>query len=185
MDVAEYLQITDFDTEELVQWGEMTLCVRASDTMVLPPPTAVSSVRGMLLRASKVMVVEDPDRKHLLPGGRCEAGESYEATLRREVLEETGYEVGELERIGVLHFEHRTPDPGGWASQHYPHFFQVIYGCRAGECVASKKQTGGYKLAAEFRDWPYVQKLTLMDSEKFFVPRAVHAINGALAARRA
>ena len=34
MDVAEYLQITDFDTEELVQWGEMTLCVRASDTMV-------------------------------------------------------------------------------------------------------------------------------------------------------
>ena len=52
MDVAEYLQITDFDTEELVQWGEMTLCVRASDTMVLPPPPAVSSVRGMLLRAS-------------------------------------------------------------------------------------------------------------------------------------
>lgn len=185
MDVAEYLQITDFGTEELVQWGEMTLCVRASDTMVLPPPPAVSSVRGVLLRASKLMVVEDPDRKHLLPGGRCENGESYEATLRREVLEETGYEVAEIERIGVLHFEHRTPDPGGWASQHYPHFFQVIYGCRAGEYVAYKKRTNGYELTAEFRDWPYVQKLTLLESEKFFVPRAVDAINGVLAARRA
>ena len=119
MDVAEYLQITEFGTEELVQWGEMTLCVRASDTMVLPPPPAVASVRGMLLRASKVMVVEALTASICC---RAAAVRRAKATRRPCVAKcsETGYEVAELERIGVLHYEHRTPDPGGWASQHYP-----------------------------------------------------------------
>lgn len=183
MDVAEYLQITEFSSEELAQWGEITLCVRGSDSLVLPPPPAVSSVRGILLRSSKVMVIADPGRRHVLPGGPCEPGESYEATLRRETLEETGFEVANLQRIGVLHFEHRTPDPGGWASQHYPHFFQLIYACRAGEYVPSRRQVGGYESSANFCEWSEVSGMGLMSSERFFLPRAVHAINGALKRR--
>lgn len=37
-----------------------------------------------------------------LPGGLMELGESTEETARREMLEETGYEVGELALIGVF-----------------------------------------------------------------------------------
>ena len=36
------------------------------------------------------------------PGGACELGESLEQTARRELLEETGLEVGELELFTVL-----------------------------------------------------------------------------------
>ena len=54
MDVAEYLQITEFGTEELVQWGEMTLCVRASDTMVLPPPPGSITEYVTMLESASV-----------------------------------------------------------------------------------------------------------------------------------
>lgn len=36
------------------------------------------------------------------PGGACELGESLEQTARRELLEETGLEVGELRLFAVL-----------------------------------------------------------------------------------
>lgn len=36
------------------------------------------------------------------PGGACELGESLEETARRELLEETGLEVGELKLLAVL-----------------------------------------------------------------------------------
>jgi ADP-ribose pyrophosphatase len=42
-----------------------------------------------------------------LPSGHMEPGESPEATARRELAEETGYEAGGLELLGTLH-----PDVG-------------------------------------------------------------------------
>ncbi|GIW26147.1 MAG: DNA mismatch repair protein MutT [Meiothermus sp.] len=36
------------------------------------------------------------------PGGACELGESLEATARRELLEETGLEVGDLRLFALL-----------------------------------------------------------------------------------
>ena len=36
------------------------------------------------------------------PGGSCELGESLEETARRELMEETGLEVGELKLLAVL-----------------------------------------------------------------------------------
>jgi 8-oxo-dGTP diphosphatase len=37
------------------------------------------------------------------PGGRSEPGENAEATARRELIEETGLEVGALVEIGAFH----------------------------------------------------------------------------------
>jgi len=36
-----------------------------------------------------------------IPGGMMEPGETFEETARREVLEETGLEIGELELLGI------------------------------------------------------------------------------------
>jgi len=38
-----------------------------------------------------------------LPAGKIDAGESIEATARRELLEETGYEAGTWRYLGVMH----------------------------------------------------------------------------------
>jgi 8-oxo-dGTP diphosphatase len=68
-----------------------------------------------------------------LPGGLVETGESLDAAIRREVLEETGLRVKPLEMFDV--FERVMTDARGRIEYHY---LQVDYVC---------KVTGG-KLAA-------------------------------------
>lgn len=68
-----------------------------------------------------------------LPGGLVETGESLDAAIRREVLEETGLRVKPLEMFGV--FERVMKDARGRTEYHY---LLVDYVCRV---------TGG-KLAA-------------------------------------
>jgi len=66
----------------------------------------------LLLVGSAMLVLDAQDRllmikrsdndKWGIPGGAMELGESTEETARRELLEETGLEVGNLELFGVF-----------------------------------------------------------------------------------
>ncbi|MDF2723056.1 MAG: mismatch repair protein MutT [Paenibacillus sp.] len=69
--------------------------------------------RPLILVGSVVLIVDESDRvllqqrihppgKWAFPGGLMELGESAEDTARREVLEETGLTIGELQLIGVF-----------------------------------------------------------------------------------
>jgi ADP-ribose pyrophosphatase YjhB (NUDIX family) len=114
------------------EWpGGVRLRIRGYLTEEPPPPGYVSSVRAVVLRGDDVLVFRDKGGAwHLLPGGRREGDEPIERTLRREVLEETGWEVGELRPLGFIHFRHLTPKPPGYAYP-YPEFVQLVYAAEA------------------------------------------------------
>lgn len=95
---------------EAVVWGER---MRLRATVYLakgaPPLRYVTSVRAIVLHGGSVLVQQDRDSRHVLPGGRREGNESLQATLRREIGEETGWSLGWVEPLGFTHFLHLDP----------------------------------------------------------------------------
>ncbi len=115
--------------QETAVWFDGTMPLKINDylTQQLPPKEYVTSVRCLVFQADQVLTIFDHDgSKHILPGGRCEAGETLEETGRREVLEETGWALGALQLVGVRHFEHQSPCPPNH-SYPCPHFLQLVY----------------------------------------------------------
>jgi 8-oxo-dGTP pyrophosphatase MutT (NUDIX family) len=77
------------------------------------PALLATSVRAVVFRRGAVVVVREiHGESHIQPGGRIEPGESLEDALRREVLEETGWSLGdELKPLGFHHFQHLGERP--------------------------------------------------------------------------
>lgn len=118
---------------ETVMWVAGTLEFQM-DTYVtdhLPPLDLVTSARCIVLQEDCVLVLTDADgQTHIVPGGRREAGESLEETVRREVGEESNLRIGELHVLGFMRYRHLLPKPPGYEYP-YPDFVQVVYGAEA------------------------------------------------------
>jgi 8-oxo-dGTP pyrophosphatase MutT (NUDIX family) len=113
--------------EEDVVWGDLPIHAAYYVTSEPPPEELVTSVRAVVLCGERVLVSRNRDAVlHALPGGRREAGESFEETLRREVLEETGYAIDRPRRLGVAHLRHLAPKPAGYRFPH-PDFLWAVY----------------------------------------------------------
>lgn len=65
--------------------------------LILPGAVAI-----VLDAEDRILLQERSDGGWGLPGGLMELGESLEETARREVREETGFEIGELELVDVF-----------------------------------------------------------------------------------
>ncbi len=112
-------------------WGAPGAPIPLRLSWYLPPdqlPAAlVTSVRAIVLRDDAVLVLREPDgRPYIVPGGHCEAGESHEETVRREVLEETGWTLGTLAPLGCIHLHNLGPEPPG-NPYPYPDAFQLVW----------------------------------------------------------
>jgi 8-oxo-dGTP pyrophosphatase MutT (NUDIX family) len=131
-----FLQRHAVSDETKAVWSGVRLHVTSYLSEELPPVGLVSSVRCVLLRAGEtgrtheVLVVREQNGAHLLPGGRREPHETLEETAQREVLEETGWTMTAMRRLGFRHYRHLTPRPEGYKYP-YPDFLHVIFAARA------------------------------------------------------
>ena len=126
--LLNHLDRCEFIAEESASWGDghIQLRVRGYLSDMMPPLEYVTSSRAVVFRDGAVLVQRDRDSTHILPGGRRESGEPPEATLQRELLEESGWVVADPTLLGFLHFRHLTAKPPGYEYP-YPDFVQVIY----------------------------------------------------------
>lgn len=110
--------------DRVVQRPQGLMRVRGYRWTLTVPEVMVSAVRAVVFKEQRVIVLtESGGTRHVMPGGRREAGESLEATVRRELLEECGWHVGELQPFAFLHFEHADPSlPVDWYA-----FADLIY----------------------------------------------------------
>jgi len=152
--LADFLQSISPTTVDEVVWGDLRLRVAAHVHSELPPAKYVTSARCLVWRNAstgrQVLVVRDPDGIHVLPGGRCKADETFEQTARREVLEETGWRIGALQRLGFIHYQHVTPRPPDYPYP-YPDFVQVVYHAVAETFAPAAREVDGYEIGAAFQ----------------------------------
>lgn len=74
---------------------------------------------AILLRGREVLLTHqmDPTPEFQLPGGGVDPGESPVVSLHREVMEETGWRIGPVRRLGAYRRFTYMPDYDLWAEK--------------------------------------------------------------------
>ena len=172
-ELATFLRGQMPEADELALWGDLRLRVRSYLIPDLPPLKYVTCVRAIVTRQGAVLVVREPDRPNIWPGGRREPGETVVQTLRREVLEETGWSVEGIVRLGCQHFQHLGPRPENYPYP-YPDFLQTIYTAAAGQRQRTHTDPDGYMLDAAFQPLSQVYTFNLTPGERCFLDAALN-----------
>lgn len=130
-----------------VSWGRQQLDFDVASYLStdIPPADLITSVRGIVLYEDRVVVLENEDGRHFMPGGRLEPGECFEAGLCREIQEECGLRVDSSKLLGFLHFRHLQPEPDNYPYP-YPDMFHLIYAV-VGAGELSQADEDGYEFA--------------------------------------
>lgn len=105
------------------------------------------SVKGVVLRDVRVMLLHNERNEWELPGGKLELGESPEQCVRREIYEETGLDVMATALLDVWVYE-ITPQV---------RVFIVTYGC-----VERSQRTALLSREHQYLGWFSVHGLTAL-----------------------
>lgn len=176
-DLAAFFAAHTPSVEQVIAWGEIRLEVKSYLCTELPPSAFVTSVRSVLLRHDQILVVRDPESHHVLPGGRVEAGENLTDTLRRELLEETGWTIDAIRYLGVKHFRHLTPKPQPYPYP-YPDFLQAIYVAQAVEYRPEALQSDEYVVEVTFYEREQIDALGIDDDNHLYLNAALQHFKG-------
>jgi 8-oxo-dGTP diphosphatase len=76
-------------------------------------------VYAVLLRGGRILTTfqDAPEPEFQLPGGGIDLGEHPVAALHREVMEETGWHIGGVRRVGAYRRFTYMPEYGFWAEK--------------------------------------------------------------------
>ncbi|MCA9959853.1 MAG: NUDIX hydrolase [Anaerolineales bacterium] len=176
-DLQQFLAQYEAQLIEMTTWRNGTMPLRLAYYLgaELPPSAYISSVRAVLLHEGAVMVVRDlTNDYHVVPGGRREAGESFLDTLRREMLEETGWTLRNPRPLGFVHFHHLAPKPDGYAFP-YPDFLQQVYVAEAHTFMPEARDVGGYEVETGFQPIHDALQLPLRPGQRLWLKAAVSA----------
>ncbi len=159
LDLADVLARHTPTAEESTVWGKgdptpTPLHITGYLAAESPPLTYVTSVRALVFRGDELLTLHTVAETQILPGGRREGGEMPETTLRREVLEESGWTIGNPSLLGFIHFRHLGPRPSLPADDQYnyshPDFVNLVYVAEAESYNATSL------LPNEYEQVPYV-----------------------------
>jgi 8-oxo-dGTP pyrophosphatase MutT (NUDIX family) len=174
-ELADFLLYHSPLARESVVWGEGTipLAVTSYLSQELPPLDLVTSVRAVVIRGEQVLVVRDPGRYHIIPGGQREPNETLLQTLQRELQEETGWSLANISLLGFKHFRYLGPRLPAFPI--YPDFLQIIYSGTPEAFHMQAREQHGYELEAGFRPRSELPDLHLAISDLAFLEAALRA----------
>ncbi len=178
-DLAEFLSPLKAFEEETQFWESFgTVRIDCYLTEETPPTRHVTSARAVVIDDDRVLLVQDRDGVHIIPGGKLEPGETPEEAMRRELIEETGWSLVFCAPIGVLHFTHVRPTDEGQTIQ--PDFLQVVYAAIPGRYHLELMEKDGYEIGSEFVSIDQVRQMSLGTGQETYIEIAIRAISQSL-----
>lgn len=138
-----------------------------------PPLEYVTSVRSGALRGDEALVMRNLDESRVLPGGRRERGEAIEETLRREVLEESGWTLRDIVPLGFAHLRHLGERPPGYEEYPHPDFFWLVFAAEADEFTPGMKDPDGYEVESKLLPFGDVLALDVSPVNRMYLEAAV------------
>lgn len=163
----------DFGQQLVWQGGKHRFQLRGYFTPDSPPDAFVLAGRALVFDGELVLVVQDADGEHILPGGRREAGESAVDAVHREVVEETGWSISDTAAFSIIHLHHETPRPVDVGHVIYPDFLWHVFVATPRAFDARARHTDGYELGATFRPIAEVLQQPLEPFQRALLETAV------------
>lgn len=172
---AEFKHLLEKETALIrgsATWGDSRLDIAFNMSDLLPPIRYVTSVRAVVFRGDSVLVIRDgADSYHVMPGGRREGNESLDQTLRREILEETRWTIGNPIYLGFSHLRLDPKQP----DEKYPHpdFCQIFYMAEEKEYFPENEILDDWVLEADLMPIEKVWALNIDDSQELLLKTAL------------
>ena len=173
-DLSDFLAGGTLLYDDSVTWGN-NQAFQVSYYMgnKLPPLKYVSSVRAIVFRENSALVVtQKRGPMYIIPGGRVEKDETLLETLKREILEETGWTLLKAELLGCMHFHHLGPKPEYYAYP-YPDFLWPIYIAEAKDFIAEAIIPDDHVFESYFQPIEEVRNLPLRQGELLLLEAAL------------
>ncbi|MYB48804.1 MAG: NUDIX hydrolase [Dehalococcoidia bacterium] len=170
------------DVETDVSWrtGEIELTISSYITCDEPPPQLVTSVRALVFRDESILLMQNVNGPHIIPGGRVESGESHLDALRRELIEEAGVEITDVRPLGFMHLRHETPKPPNYPYLYPDLFWPIFVAEYDGESEQTRVQDD-YELSSEFIPLGDLDRSILTEAELVYLDHVVSARKRVLA----
>jgi len=101
----------------------------------LPPIPAITSALALAFDGERILMTNLRQRGWDIPGGHIEPGETPEAAMRREVMEEAGAQLTDVQLLGYQRIRLLGQVPDGYRYPH-PDSYQILYLAHVAELAA-------------------------------------------------